>query len=345
MASVDAVNLPLIAILGPTAVGKTAIAIRLCRDFDGEIISADSRQTYRGLDIGTAKPTPQEQAAAVHHLIDVVDPDQTLGLAEYQELAYAAINDVLARKRVPFLVGGTGQWVRAVIEGWRVPHVPPDAALRAELEAEAACAGSQALHARLAAVDPKAAAKIDYRNVRRVIRALEVYLKTGTPITEQQRVQLPPYRTLQIGLTMPRKMLYARIDARVDRMLADGLVDEVKRLVAHGYGLELPAMSGLGYRQIGQHLAGETSPDEAAHLIKKETRRFVRQQYTWFRLDDPAIHWFDVSRDDYDALRQVVAEFLGADQPRDIESSAFVCGHPRPTQTSTKRRNCEWISI
>jgi tRNA dimethylallyltransferase len=301
---------PLIAIVGPTAAGKTATAIRLCGDFDGEIISSDSRQIYRGLDIGTAKPTPQERAAAIHHLIDVVDPDQVLGLAEYQALAYAAINEVLARKRVPFLVGGTGQWVRAVIEGWGVPRVPPDYTLRAELEAEANRAGPQALHARLASVAPDAAAKIDYRNVRRVIRALEVYLKTGIPISQHQRAQAPPYRILQIGLTMPREMLYARADARVERMLADGLLAEVKTLVDQGYHLGLPAMSGLGYRQMGQHLAGELSLDEAVRLIKKETRRFIRQQYNWFRLNDPAIHWFDVSGEYYAALRQVVAAFL-----------------------------------
>jgi tRNA dimethylallyltransferase len=292
-------------------VGKTATAIRLCSDFGGEIISADSRQIYRGMDIGTAKPTLDERSAAVHHLVDIIDPDQTLGLAEYQALAATAIDDVLARRRVPFLVGGTGQWVRGVVEGWGVPHVPPDAGLRAELEAEAANAGPQALHARLAAVDPQAAARIDYRNVRRVIRALEVYLKTGTPISDQQRRQPPPYRILQIGLTMPRQMLYARLDARVDRMLADGLLDEVKALARRGYGLNLPAMSGLGYRQIGQHLAGKISLDEAVSLIKKETRRFVRQQYTWFRLDDPSIHWFDASRPDYyEALCGTVAAFL-----------------------------------
>jgi tRNA dimethylallyltransferase len=301
---------PLIAIVGPTAVGKTATAIRLCRDFHGEIISADSRQIYHGLDIGTAKPTSQEQAAAVHHLIDVVAPDQVLGLAEYQALAYATINDVLARKWVPFLVGGTGQWVRAVIEGWGVPRVPPDYVLRAELEAEANRVGPQALHVRLASVDPDAAAKIDYRNLRRVIRALEVYLKTGIPISQHQRAQSPPYRILQIGLTMPREMLYARADTRVERMLADGLLAEVRMLVDQGYHLSLAAMSGLGYRQMGQHLAGELSLDEAVRLIKKETHRFIRQQYNWFRLDDPAIHWFDVSGEYYAALRQVVAVFL-----------------------------------
>jgi len=301
---------PLLTVVGPTAVGKTATATQLCADFRGEVISADSRQIYRGLDIGTAKPTPDERAAATHHLVDIIDPDQVLGLAEFQEMAYAAINGVLSRDRVPFLVGGTGQWIKGVIEGWGVPRVSPDYALRAELEAEADRAGARVLHARLAEVDPNAASKIDYRNVRRVIRALEVYVKTGIPISQHQRAQPPPYRDLQIGLTMPREMLYARVDTRVEHMLERGLLDEVRRLVNQGYALDLPAMSGLGYRQIGQHLAGEISLDEAVRLIKKETRRFIRQQYNWFRLDDPTIRWFDVSGEFYDALRELIARFL-----------------------------------
>jgi tRNA dimethylallyltransferase len=304
---------PLIAVLGPTAVGKTAAAVRLCRDLGGEIISADSRQIYRGMDIGTAKPTPEERAAAVHHLIDVADPDEVLGLAEYQVMAYAAIQAVLARRRVPCLVGGTGQWVRGVIEGWGVPRVPPDHALRAELEAEAERSGPGALHARLAAVDPQAAASIDYRNVRRVIRALEVHVKTGLPISQHRRAEPPPYRILQVGLTMPRELLYARVDARLERMLEEGLVDEVRGLLRQGYHLGLPAMSGLGYRQVGQYLAGELSLDEAVQHIKKETRRYVRQQYTWFRRDDPRIHWFDVSGEFYEEVRELVKEFLGAE--------------------------------
>jgi tRNA dimethylallyltransferase len=303
---------PLVCIVGPTAVGKTSTAVRLCRDFKGEIVSADSRQIYRKLDIGSAKPTPDEQAAAVHHLIDVVDADQVVGLAEYQHMAYAAIEDVLARGRVPFLVGGTGQWVRAVIEGWGVPHVPPDYDLRARLEAEAERNGLQRLHARLVAVDPQAAGKIDYRNMRRVIRALEVYLKTGLPISQHQRADPPPYRILQIGLTMPREELYQRVDERIDRMLEEGLVEEVRSLLDQGYHLHLPAMSGLGYRQIGQYLKDELSLPDAVHLIKKETRRFVRQQYNWFRLDDPAMHWFDVRGELYEKLRHLIAEFLGA---------------------------------
>ncbi len=303
---------PLIVVVGPTAVGKTATAICLCQDFSGEMVSADSRQIYRGMDIGTAKPTVTELAATAHHLIDLVDPDQTLSLPEYQQRAYGAITDVLDRDRTPFLVGGTGQWVRAVVEGWCVPRVSPDPQLRADLQADADLFGSQQLHARLAQVGPAAAAKIDRRNVRRVIRALEVYLKTGVPISQQQRAQSPPYRILQIGLTVPREMLYARVDARVDRMMAEGLLAEVEGLTDSGYGLDLPAMSGLGYRQIGQHLAGHITLDQAVRLIKKETRRFIRQQYNWFRLNDLAIHWLDTSADPPEAAPQLVTAFLAS---------------------------------
>jgi len=304
---------PLIAIVGPTAAGKTSTAVRLCQQHRGEIISADSRQIYRGLNIGSAKPTREERATAAHHLIDVVEPDQRLGVAEYQVLAYAAIQEVLSRGRVPFLVGGSGQYVHAVIKGWSLPHVPPDDHLRADLQAEAERFGAPALHARLAAVDPVAAARIDCRNVRRVIRALEVFLKTGRPISEQQHAQPPPYRVLQIGLTMPRQALYGRIDARVDRMMADGLLAEVQGLAACGYPFDLPAMSGLGYRQLAQYLAGQVSLDEAVQRIKKETRRFVRQQYTWFRLEDPGICWVEASGAQvFETISRRIIQFLNA---------------------------------
>ena len=183
--------------------------------------------------------------------------------------------------------------MQSVLDGWVIPAVPPQPELRAGLEAEAAAGGPEALHARLAALDPLAAGRIDYRNVRRVIRALEVCLVTGRPISEQQRKEPPPYRVYRLGVTRERAELYARVDARVDCMLAEGLVAEVQHLAAAGYGWELPAMTGLGYRQIGQYLRGEITLDEAVALIKKLTRRFIHQQYTWFRTDDPAIHWVD----------------------------------------------------
>jgi tRNA dimethylallyltransferase len=303
-----------VVLVGPTAVGKTALSLRLARAFDGEVVSADSRQIYRRMDIGTAKATAHEQALAPHHLLDVAEPDEQLTLAQYKALADAAIRAIWARGGLPLLVGGTGLYVRAVLEGWTVPEVPPNEALRTSLYALAEREGHESLHRALAAVDPQAAQGIDARNVRRVVRALEVYHETGAPISQLQRKQPPDYRILRIGLTLPRPALYARIDARVDAMLADGLVEEVRGLLAQGYSLDLPAMSGLGYRQIAQHLAGEIGLQEATALIKRHTRRFVRQQYNWFRLDDPAIHWLDAAEGDpAPAAMALVRAFLAAD--------------------------------
>ena len=293
-APMDKQHPPLVAIVGPTAVGKTEVAVRLALALNGEIISADSRQVYRHMDIGTAKPSPQERQQIPHHLIDILNPDEELTLADYQQRACAAIDEVHARGKLPLLVGGTGQYVRAVIEGWSVPHVPPQPALRADLETFADVYGATVLHTRLAAVDPIAAASIDQRNVRRVVRALEVYLVSGVPISALQTRRPPPYRILQIGLTRPRSSLYARIDTRVDRMIAEGLVEEIRRLLEAGYGWGLSAMHSLGYAQFRGYLQGTMTLEEAARAVKRETRRFVRQQYTWFRLDDAAIRWFDL---------------------------------------------------
>jgi tRNA dimethylallyltransferase len=290
---------PLLVLVGPTAAGKTALAVCLAqalvrRGFAGaEIISADSRQIYRQMDIGTAKPTKEEQAAAPHHMLDVVDPDQVLTVAEYQRMAYTLVDEIAGRGRLPMLVGGTGQYVHAVLEGWSIPQVAPQPELREQLETRAAAEGAESLHAYLAALDPIAAGRIDYRNVRRVIRALEVCLVTGRPISAQQSKSPPPYQVYQIGVTRPRPTLYARVDARVDEMLQAGLVEEVRRLAAAGYSWDLPSMTGLGYRQIGAYLRGEMSLAESVALIKKQTRRFVHQQRTWFRPDEPSIHWLD----------------------------------------------------
>ncbi len=301
---------PLVAIVGPTAVGKTRLSLHLAQEFDGEIVSADSRQVYRGLDIGTAKPTLEERHRVPHHLIDVVAPADAFTLAQYQGLAYDAIGDVLARGKVPFLVGGTGQYVRAVVEGWGIPRVPPNEELRAGLYRQAEIEGEEVLHARLREADPAAAERIDPRNVRRVVRALEVYLETGQPISQLQRKKPPPYHILQIGLTMERQELYRRIDERADRMIEGGLVGEVRGLVERGYGYDLPSMSGLGYQQIGMYLRGQVSLEEAVQLIKRHTRRFVRHQYNWFRLNDEDIRWFDAFSDRYGEIREYVAAFL-----------------------------------
>ena len=303
-------RIPLVLIVGPTAVGKTAVGVALAQRFSGEIISADSRQIYRYMDIGTAKPTPDERTLAPHHLLDVVDPDQLLTLAEYQALAKRAIEDIAARGKSPLLVGGTGLYVRAVAEGWQVPPVAPNPAIRQTLLERAEREGAAALYAELQAVDPEATAIIDPRNVRRVVRALEVYYSSGQTFSSQRGRQAPPYEALWIGLTMPRAALYARADERVDRMVAAGWVDEVRDLVVRGYGLDLPALSALGYREIGRTLQGELSLAEALALIKRHTHRFIRHQYAWFGLQDPRIRWFDMSQDCLEGIGALVGSFL-----------------------------------
>lgn len=283
----------LIAIVGPTATGKTALAIALAQRLGGEIVGADSRQVYRQMDIGTAKPTAEERALAPHHLIDVVDPDQEFSLAQYLEQAGAALEDVWSRGKQPLLVGGSGQYVWALLEGWRVPRLPPQRELRRELGERADRQGAEALHRELAQVDPKAAARIDPRNVRRVIRALEVHKATGRPISYWQEKGPPPWEVLTLGLTCPRRELYERIDARVDSMMEAGLVDEVRGLLSMGYDPSLASMSGIGYKQVCQHLAGELDLATAVARIKTATHRLARQQYTWFRLDDGRIRWLE----------------------------------------------------
>jgi tRNA dimethylallyltransferase len=297
----------LLVILGPTAVGKTGLAIELAQALDGEIISADSRQIYRYMDIGTAKPSPAQRQAVPHHLLDVVNPDENLALAHYQKMAYEAIGAVHQRGRLPLLVGGTGQYITAVVEGWTIPEVPPNDTLRAELEAFAAEHGSQTLHDRLAALDGTAAASIDHRNVRRVVRALEVCLETGQPISELQRKQPPPYRIRTVGLTLERETLYRIADLRVDQMMADGFLDEVQRLLQMGYSPKLPSMSGLGYAQLSGHLDGTISLEQAVEDTKHATHDFIRRQYTWFRGHDNSILWHNRETLDIAAFTDEVA--------------------------------------
>lgn len=301
-------NQPLIVVLGPTAVGKTALAIALARQFGGEIVSADSRQIYRDMDIGTAKPTPEQRAAAPHHLIDVVAPDEDLSLAQYQRLAYAAIDAIHARGRLPLLVGGTGQYITAVLEGWSIPEVPPNPTLRAELEAFAAERGLDALHARLLVLDPQAGEFVDARNPRRVIRALEVCIESGRPFSAQRAKRPPAYRVLTYGLTLERDALYARADQRVQDMLAAGFLDEVRGLLAKGYRRELPSMSGLGYRELAAHLLDGVPLEAAVQATINATHDFIRRQYTWFRGHDHAIIWQNVEQPD--ALLAQTARWL-----------------------------------
>jgi tRNA dimethylallyltransferase len=292
----------LLCILGPTGAGKTALAIDLAERLNGEIVSADSRQIYRGMDIGTAKPAPDQLIRVRHHLIDCVDPDQSYTLAEYQAAACAAIDDIFSRGKQPLLVGGTGLYIRAVTEGLSIPAVPPDAGLRAQLEERAQREGRDQLYAELQQIDPEAARKIDPRNVRRTIRALEVYRASGRKFSEAGQVQLLSFAVRRIGLTLPRDELYRRVDQRIDDMIARGWLDEVRTLAAR-YAWHLPALSSLGYPEMGAVLRGEISLTDAAQSIKHHTHRFIRHQYAWFRRSDPRIEWFDLMQH---ALAEVV---------------------------------------
>lgn len=301
---------PLVAILGPTAVGKTQLSLRLASRLEGEIISADSRLLYRGMDIGTAKPTPEQRSLLPHHLIDVTEPDQPWSLATFRTAALEAIEAVQARGRLPFLVGGTGQYVRGTLEGWSPPPIPKDDSLRRELEAFAAANGQAALHARLVEIDPETGARIDSRNVRRVVRALEIFELTQRRPSEIRARTQPPFRSLKIVLSLPRPELYSRIDQRVEAMLAAGLVEEVRGLLARGYSPELPAMSAIGYKQIVSHLHGRATLEQAMGEIRRASRRLVRHQSNWFRSDDPTNHVYEARPGVEDELVEVIQRWL-----------------------------------
>jgi tRNA dimethylallyltransferase len=285
---------PLILIVGPTAVGKTEIAIQLAERLNGEIVSADSRLFYRGMNIGTAKPTREEQARVPHHLIDIANPDEILSLAVFEQKAREAITDIHARNTLPFLVGGTGQYIRAVTEGWKLPEVKPDERLREELERMKEERGMYWLHEELRDLDPEAAANIDPRNYRRTIRALEVIMTTGRKFSEQRGQSASPYHLVTIGLTRPRVELYQRVDQRIEMMFANGFVDEVKGLLARGYSPSLPTMSAIGYRECVRVVKGELNEEQAKAEIRRATRVFVRRQANWFKASDPNIRWFRV---------------------------------------------------
>ena len=301
----------LIAIVGPTGVGKSRLALRLAQSFNGEIVSADSRQVYRYMDIGTAKPSRRELALITHHLIDIINPDEPFSLAQYQELAANAINSIIQRQKIPFLVGGSGQYVWSVLEGWGIPRVPPNPNLRHNLEERAAGGGGEEIYRELEMIDPAAASRIDRHNVRRVIRALEVARGSDASTTGCQAGKTPPFGSIIIGLTTDRDELYRRIDARVDAMMEQGLVEEVKKLINMGYGLNLPAMSGIGYRQIVVFLEGGITLETAVQQIKFESHRFVRQQYNWFQSKDDRIRWFDIRGRVGEEITALVAEFTG----------------------------------
>ena len=301
---------PLILIIGPTAVGKTELALQLAERLKGEIISADSRLFYRGMDIGTAKPSHEEMARVPHYLIDIVNPDETLSLAVFQEKAKEIIADIHTRGKLSCLVGGTGQDVRAVPQGGTPPEVTADEKLREVLEKMKEERGHEWLHAKLRILDPDAAEKIDARNVRRTVRALEVTLTTGRKFSEQRGQVESPYHLITIGLTRPRPELYQRVDERIDLMFASGILDEVKGLLEKGYSPALPSMSAIGYRECVSVVNGLMTEEQAKVEMRRVTRIFVRRQANWFKESDPNIMWFRVKEGIIDETEKYIRQLI-----------------------------------
>ncbi|MFQ5735809.1 MAG: tRNA (adenosine(37)-N6)-dimethylallyltransferase MiaA [Thermodesulfobacteriota bacterium] len=283
-----------IIIAGPTASGKSGLAVELATRFNGEVVSADSMQVYRSMDIGTAKPTPGQMRGVPHHLIDVVDPDENFTAARYRTMALDAIRGIHGRGRVAFVAGGTGLYIKALTGGiFKGPGADP--ALREEFAREAAESGAASLHARLREVDPQGAAKIHPNNLVRVIRALEVHTITGRPISGFHREHAfseAPFEALRTGLDPGREELYRRIDGRVEEMMEAGLLEETRGLIEAGYSSSLKPMGGLGYKEMSGYIRGEYGIDEAVRLLKRNTRHYAKRQITWFR-KDPEIRWFD----------------------------------------------------
>ncbi|TME01424.1 MAG: tRNA (adenosine(37)-N6)-dimethylallyltransferase MiaA [Chloroflexi bacterium] len=301
-------GIQLIVVPGPTASGKSALGIALAQRFHGEIVSADSRQVYRGLDIGTAKVTAEERALVPHHLLDVADVQEIYTVSQFQQQAIAAINDIAARGLQPFLVGGSPHYIQAVVDNLDIPAVPPQPALRAELEARPLAE----LLAQLEELDTRSAAIIDRNNRRRVIRALEVCLTSGKPFSEQRRVAAPLYRSLLLGIQWPREELYRRIDRRVDERIQLGMVQEVRTLLDNGVSHERLEALGLEYRFISRWLRGEFPSEEAmAERLKFAIHDFTRRQLTWFR-KDTRIMWIDGGNGAFERAEEWVREFLRA---------------------------------
>ncbi|MBN6188770.1 tRNA (adenosine(37)-N6)-dimethylallyltransferase MiaA [Aneurinibacillus sp. BA2021] len=307
-----------LAIVGPTSVGKTALSLSLAQRCNGEIISGDSMQFYRGMDIGTAKATEEERALVPHHLIDICFPDEDVTVAEFQRRCTELIAEMNGRGTLPIIAGGTGLYVQSVLYDYQFSTAGEDPAYRDELAAFAEQFGREALHARLASLDPQTAERLHPNDVKRIIRALEVYHVTGTPMSRYQtRSAESPYDMLLLGLTMDRALLYERINRRVDQMIADGLIEEVQHLLAQGYDESLRSMQALGYKEIIAYLKGHMTREAAIELVKKRTRNFAKRQLTWFRAMKDIV-WFDVTPTDdaalhasYEAIYRTVAGKFG----------------------------------
>ena len=311
----------LLVLVGPTAVGKTGYSLEIAKRWNAEIISGDSMQVYRGMDIGTAKLPLQEQQGVPHHLIDICEPDHPFSVAEFQERCATLIEEITARGRVPFIVGGTGLYVESVCYNYQFSETGSDEAYRSEMDSYAEAHGNEALHDRLRQVDPISAERLHPNDRRRVIRALEVQHVTGQTLAEQQAGQqkISPYELCIVGLTRPREELYNRVEQRIDEMLALGLVEEVEQLVRAGVPRRAISMQGLGYKEIIPYLEGEMPLDTAVTLLKRDTRHFAKRQLSWFRhMKD--IQWVDVGGEEnfYENLQSIHAIIAGK-FPNDLE--------------------------
>lgn len=282
-------------LIGPTAVGKTKLSIELAKKYNGEIISGDSMQIYKEMDIGTAKITNSEMEGIPHHLIDIKEPDEGFSVAEFQELVRGEISEITARGKLPIIVGGTGLYIQSVIYDYQFSDAPSDESVRKELEARAAIEGNESLHLELRQVDPISADKIHPNNIRRVIRALEVYHCTGKTISEYQDKQDPElmYETVIIGLTMEREILYERINKRVDLMIEEGLLSEVEKLYNRGLK-DCQSIQAIGYKEIYEFFENRITLERAIEQLKQNSRRYAKRQLTWFR-NKMNVNWFDMS--------------------------------------------------
>lgn len=303
---------PLLVLIGPTAVGKTALSLTLAKAWNAEIISGDSMQVYRGMDIGTAKLPLTEREGIPHHLIDICDPEEPYSAADFQAGARDAIEEIASRGKLPFIVGGTGLYIESLCYNYQFADNGSDEAFRKEQEIYAAEHGAEALHAKLAEIDPEAAERLHPNDLRRVIRALEVYHLTGQTFSEQQAGQKKesPYELCIIGLTIDRAVLYRRIEQRIDEMMEQGLADEVERLLARELPPHAVPMQALGYKEIADYLRGNCSLEAAVERLKRDTRRFAKRQLSWFRhMKD--IHWFDAGENFHNNLNSIHAIIAG----------------------------------
>ena len=297
---------PVIFIVGPTASGKTTLSIQLATILNTEVISADSRYFYRMMDIGTAKPDENEMGNIKHHMINIADPDETISVAVFKEQVTEIIAKMHQESKIPIVVGGTGQYIHAILHNWEMPELESDHELRELLENYAERFGKLKLYEFLQKVDPEAAKIIDFRNLRRTVRAIEVMLKTGYRFSEQRKQQASCYSQKIIGIRWDRSVLYQRIDGRIEKMIENGFIEEVRRLIDLGYSSKLPSMSAIGYRELAGYIQGENSLEEAIILMKRNSRTYVRRQANWFKDNDPNIKWFESDGLDY----RIVVDYI-----------------------------------